>query len=259
MKKRTVFVLLLAIAMVLAIPAFAQDVQPTPDPDVEQPPVEEPADPAVEQPVDPALEQPTDPAMQQTGEMGVVIEMGELTANTEAYYGQVVTVEGNMTEFLNVRAFILDDEALLAENRVLVINNSPASFDITLRPDLWLRVTGVVHPAYNEGGWDQFDFTASQQGMTQQPMGQTDPLAATPVGTDPDAATEGDPGIEGDLVATPIGDENLIVQEPGMFPGGVMVQNYNDINMRNMFFPEWLHHYTILEIRSMDAIVIVEQ
>jgi len=98
------------------------------------------------------------------------IGLGDVVGNKIQYYGQQVTVEGTIEEVINVRSFILGDQAMLSEHRVLVINDSPQDFDIGVRKDQKVRVVGFLCPSFNEGGWAQLVGSNSVNGPspTQQ-------------------------------------------------------------------------------------------
>jgi len=98
------------------------------------------------------------------------IGLGDVVGNKAQYYGQQVTVEGTIEEVINVRAFVLGDQATLNDHRVLVINNSPQDFDIGVRKDQKVRVIGNLCPSFNEGGWTQLVGSNSVNGPspTQQ-------------------------------------------------------------------------------------------
>ncbi len=83
------------------------------------------------------------------------LTLGDVTGGNAAnYYGQTVTVDGNVDELVNIRSFLLGGGGL-NNPQVLVLNNSGHEFDIGLSTDANVRVTGTIYPSYNQGGWDQ--------------------------------------------------------------------------------------------------------
>lgn len=97
-----------------------------------------------------AQETPVPPAGEFQGEFQP--EIMEVVSNTEEYVGATVTLEGTITELVNVKLFVLDDGALLATNQVIVLNNSGQEYPIWVSADQRVRVTGVVHPRRVDGG-----------------------------------------------------------------------------------------------------------
>ncbi|MBE0703982.1 MAG: hypothetical protein IH582_12575, partial [Afipia sp.] len=79
----------------------------------------------------------------------------EVTADSTAFWGSEITLEGVVETFLNVNMFVLSEGAALDDDRVLVINNSgqPFSPDVVLGDRV--LVTGIVHPARNQ--YDETD------------------------------------------------------------------------------------------------------
>jgi hypothetical protein len=83
------------------------------------------------------------------------VTLGDVTADSPAYYGQQVTLYGWLVEFVNVRSFILGEGDPLFDSQVLVINNTPEEFDWSLVAGERVQITGVVMPSFEEGGYDQ--------------------------------------------------------------------------------------------------------
>lgn len=144
-------IVLLLLALVLGVfGAMAQDATPT---------------------VDPAMIPAETTEADMTGDMHMDgnIDLGELTGNTDAYYGQTVTVEGTVDDLLNVRAFVLGGSGLLSNPQVLVINNSGEEFDVRLTEGARFRVTGVVYPSFADGGLTQ---VVANMNTAEQPMAE---------------------------------------------------------------------------------------
>lgn len=82
-----------------------------------------------------------------------------VTANTDDFYGDVITLEGEIGEFINLRSFALGESAALDNDLVLVLNNSNTHFDPEIVTEARVRVTGRVYPsitAVEEGAQTNF-------------------------------------------------------------------------------------------------------
>jgi hypothetical protein len=86
-------------------------------------------------------------AAQDNTVVGGTVTLEEVTANSADYYGQTVTLEGILIEFVNVNSFVLGEDALLDDDRVLVINNSGSSIPRDFFRGDRVVITGVVHPS----------------------------------------------------------------------------------------------------------------
>lgn len=131
--------------------------------------------------------------------------IADVTANSAQYYGQTVTLQGNVNNLLNVRAFVLGEGAVLDNDQVLVINTSNQEFNLWLTEGAQVQVTGIVRPAYNQNAFN--DFTA---------MGAT---------------AEATPAMNNGTVPT--------------------------IDYRQMFVPNNLRDFTLVELQSVDSVVLV--
>jgi hypothetical protein len=100
-------------------------------------------------------EMPAEPLAPVEGEVIEGPTLESVTADPGAVYGQEVTLEGVLAEFVNVRTFVLSEGAALDDDKVLVINNTPIEFDPSLVAGERVQITGIVMPSYNEGGFDQ--------------------------------------------------------------------------------------------------------
>ncbi len=73
----------------------------------------------------------------------------EVTADSAAYWGKTVTLEGTLVEYLNSTIFVLGEGAALDDDRVLVINDTgrplPANFIRGSR----ISITGAVLPSFD--------------------------------------------------------------------------------------------------------------
>lgn len=95
---------------------------------------------------------------------GMVVTDGNLeavTSDSENWYGQIVTLEGTVQDFVNARIFAVGEDALLDSDQVLVVNNSTIALPPEVMEGARIRVTGRIHPslvAVEEGA--QTDFGA---------------------------------------------------------------------------------------------------
>lgn len=73
-----------------------------------------------------------------------------ITDDSESYYGVVVTIEGQLVNFVSPRMFSMGEEDELFTNSfVLVVNNSNNDFSAGLVEGADIRVTGRVHPSHD--------------------------------------------------------------------------------------------------------------
>lgn len=142
-------VLTLALILIVCSVGVAAQETPTTDPLLTP-------DPAMT--VDPAA---TTDMPDTTGSMNMMdgpdVTGGELQVGIQSvvdapgdYVGQVVTLEGIVSELVNVRAFILREDAVIAADGVLVINNSGRAFDLNVTRDRRFLITGTVHAPIDE-------------------------------------------------------------------------------------------------------------
>jgi hypothetical protein len=88
---------------------------------------------------------------------GMVVPEGSLetvTGDSAPWYGQVVTLEGEIGDFISTRMFTLGEGAALDNDQVLVVNNSTHTFPPEVMEHARIRVTGRIHPsleAVNQG------------------------------------------------------------------------------------------------------------
>jgi len=91
-----------------------------------------------------------------------------VTTSSDDFYGSVVTLEGEIGEFINVRAFALGESAAIDNDLVLVVNNSSQDFDPRIVMESFVRVTGRVHPsieAIENGAQTDFGALFTDDGM----------------------------------------------------------------------------------------------
>jgi hypothetical protein len=98
------------------------------------------------------------------GEQTTTATLDDVAGNAAAYYGQQVTIDGAVVELVNVRAFLMGVAGANGGSQVIVLNNSGQEFNIGLTQGAPVRVTGVVYPSYNGGGFDQIMAEAAMSG-----------------------------------------------------------------------------------------------
>ncbi|MAS33045.1 MAG: hypothetical protein CL610_03495 [Anaerolineaceae bacterium] len=77
-----------------------------------------------------------------------------VTADSAGFAGTEVTIEGMVVEFINARAFVLGEGAVVDDDRVIVINNGVEEFDLRLTKEQWVELTGTVYLSLEAGGFD---------------------------------------------------------------------------------------------------------
>ena len=92
-----------------------------------------------------------------TGNPIVIGKLSELEKNPEMYYGQTVTVDGELHRIFTDNVFTIEDDGFFRDKDVLIISTAPMSEVLTslsksgeIKPGKDVRVTGVVHP-YDRG------------------------------------------------------------------------------------------------------------
>lgn len=69
-----------------------------------------------------------------------------ITADPGSFWGQTITFEGVLVEYINPYSFVLGEGAAIDDDRVLVINDTLAPLPATLVRGERIRVTGIVLP-----------------------------------------------------------------------------------------------------------------
>jgi hypothetical protein len=157
-------------------------------------------------------EVPAEPVIPAEGEVIEGPTLESVTADPGAIYGQEVTLEGVLAEFVNVRTFVLSEGAALDDDKVLVINNTPIEFDPTLVTGERVRITGVVMPSYNEGGFDQvISNFMSLIVPAQAPVESQPPADAVPADT---TTTDATPADSTAAEATPADGAGVVEETP---------------------------------------------
>ena len=163
----------------------------------------------------------------------------------ENYYGTTVSFDGLVSELVNVKAFVLDDEAFLGTNQVLVINNTGRELPIWITRDARVRVTGIVHPRTSEGGLDAL-IANSEMWMNET---MNEPMVEATV----EGSADMTPTVEGstDMTSTAAPDTAQIDPMPADFNHIVQTLSYGVV-------PERLLDWTIIELISIDDLVPTE-
>ncbi|MCA9912122.1 MAG: hypothetical protein KC496_02180, partial [Anaerolineae bacterium] len=90
-----------------------------------------------------------DPAPEVVAENATNEIISDITENSEAFYGVMVTIEGRVNNYIGARVFEMGDDDLLSRNMVLVANNSSEPLPANLFEGAYVRLTGRVHPSYD--------------------------------------------------------------------------------------------------------------
>ncbi|QPC81793.1 hypothetical protein G4Y79_19180 [Phototrophicus methaneseepsis] len=160
----------------------------------------------------------------------------ESVTGTEDYYGQNVTLEGQVREFLGSRIFVLSEGAALDDDAVLVINMGSEEIDLSVVKGTRVSLSGTVQPSLNyitdneltapvytpaddvDMGTDvdmeptadmAMEMTATPEGdMAVEPTAEGD-MAVEPT-TEGDMAVE--PTAEGDMAVEPTAEGDMAVE-----------------------------------------------
>ena len=193
------------------------------------------------------------------------VTISDVTGDSAAYYGQTVTVEGVITELLNVRAFVISDQNII-DNQLLVVNNTGREFDLRVTAGQRVIVTGIVHPHAAEGGLSQIVTTlpGPDTGMTTD---TTDTGAAQPEATvDPAMEVTAEATVDPAMEATAeVTDEAAMQPTPmtdmtnGDMTGTSGMFQMDAIDLSTMVIPDRLQQHTIVELISIQDITFVEE
>lgn len=74
----------------------------------------------------------------------------EVTAQSEEFYGSIVTVEGKIEAIVSAQIFVLGEDAMIDDDQILMVNNTGEEFTPFMLQDSRVRVTGMVVPSYEE-------------------------------------------------------------------------------------------------------------
>jgi len=84
--------------------------------------------------------------------------LGDITDDPAIYLGQTVTIEGEVDDLVNVRAFELNGEGILSGGRAIIVMDSEENFDLGLTDDRQVLVEGTVMGVLqDENGNGMFD------------------------------------------------------------------------------------------------------
>lgn len=72
----------------------------------------------------------------------------EIAGNSEDFFGQRVTLEGNIETFINAKTFILGEEAIVDNDQLIVFNMTNETFDLEVSNDAQVILTGVILPSF---------------------------------------------------------------------------------------------------------------
>jgi len=62
-----------------------------------------------------------------------------------AFYGQAMTVEGNLSQLVNERMLVISDDDLIGPDELLVLNTADGPFDPAMQEGSRVQVTGTLH------------------------------------------------------------------------------------------------------------------
>ena len=115
-----------------------------------------------------------DPDVNTVNEQATTANLGDITANSQDYYGSVVTIDGTLTNFVGSQLFEMGDDAVIGGSFVLVANNSSQPFPVGLVEGVTVRVTGRVQPSYdvitNGDTWTYEPFDPNAQATETERM-----------------------------------------------------------------------------------------
>ncbi len=79
----------------------------------------------------------------------------DVTDDSASYYGQQVTLEGVVQNFLSPHVFVLGEDTFLDNDQVLVINRSGQVFGPNIYEEARVTVSGVIQPSRD--AWENGD------------------------------------------------------------------------------------------------------
>jgi hypothetical protein len=177
-----------------------------------------------------------------TPQTGLVYGVADITGDTDSFHGLPVTIEGTVDELVNVRMFVLGDNAVIGGGQVLVINNTGQEFPLALTASRPVRMTGVVYPSFDQGGLEQFPF-----GVTAASSG-SDQTEATDMPSEPTATLEAD--------ATP---QSTAIESQTSTTMSSSRVGFADAEMRSVLgnvIQERFANFTIIELNAIDTLII---
>lgn len=230
--KRSLAVIVL-ILFVLPLTVAAQDATPTLTPEGE--------------PVGTAPAEGLLPTVEVAPADGVpTLEL--VTSEPASFYGQELTLDGVVSELVNIRSFVLGEGAALDDDQVLVLNNSGQEFSIDLTRDASVQVTGTIYPAWDQGGWDQV-MMLPMGGIADVQAGTTGDQSGDVITTE-EAVTE-----EAEMTTSEAMEET---EAPLMEPNQVIVPGVTLAAYPTTLLEQRFPSHTLLVIDSADDIAFVE-
>jgi hypothetical protein len=204
----------------------------------------------------------------------------EVTDNSNEFYGEFVTMDGEIGEFVNSYAFALGQSAAIDNDLVLVVNQSGEPFPPEIMTEARVTVTGRVHPsliAVEEGAQTDFGGIFTGDTAVEDTIEAAGEEVAEEVDEEIDEELEEeqmeDSGMseeeaEAQAEATEEGDEmmdeaneeanNDNVPEGDADEAPAMAAEGGNVNMVQYVqegnFPEGFENYTIIEIHSVDQV-----
>ncbi len=184
--------------------------------------------------------------------------IGDITGNHETYYGQQVTIQGVVEEFLNARTFVVGEGSALLDNQLLVIDASGQEIPLTVARDQQVQLTGMVYPSIQEGGMDLVKSDLATADMTAPMVTEAPTVEAmgTAMVTEmPDAMMPTSEVTAGTtpMMATPAPMDLTPMPAPGTMLGTGM----STPDISSMLLPDGYADYTILLVTSVDSITMV--
>jgi hypothetical protein len=148
-----------------------------------------------------------------------ITTLEDLTASADQYYDQTVTLQGAVIEFVSVNSFVLGEDVLIDDDRILVINNSGTYLSHDLFRGDRVVVTGIVHPSL----------------LVQNDRIESDDVEITPVPTE-------DVEDAGDEMLTSF-ENSLPLYYSGAFP-----EDYNNFTVLEIISIEQIQ--TVIEVEA---------
>lgn len=174
---KTLFVILSALFLTFYVFGQEATVEPeiTETPDAE---MTEVVEPEMTEEADMDMSDTEDDMEMDTTSGAIDITLEEIAGNSEEYFGQRVTVEGNVETFLNAKSFILGEEAIIDNDQLIVFNMTNETFDLQVSNDVQVVVTGVILPSltFHEDGIDEATYWQPMEDIHEMMNFVVDPL-----------------------------------------------------------------------------------
>lgn len=154
-----------------------------------------------------------------------------VAADSASYYGQEITLEGIIQDYLSPHVFVLGEDALIDNDQVLVINRSGQVFSPQLMQNSRVLVTGTIQPSRD--AWEAGDVIEGFEVDGE-------------VGSNNYYGTLSNPEMETET------DDEMMMNSFGSF----------DIDMTSLYYNgrlmEEYDSYTIFVVTSVDAVTMHE-